>query len=76
MTGGDHFYVIRSELLNVLADHVSEGHHDFGIVTLGGLVHASFISDEEIGCCDMGAEEITAEKNPVFFQIGYHGFGQ
>ncbi len=73
MTRSDHFYIVRRELPQVLFDHVPEGHHDLGIVALGGLINASFIGNVEIGRRNMGAEKVTTEKDPVFFQICHHG---
>ena len=50
-------------------------HHDLGVIPFSGHFDAGFIHGIQVARRQMRAEEIAGEHDPVFFQIGAHGFG-
>jgi len=72
VAGSDDVNGVALHLLQVLLDNSSEGHHDFRIIPLGSFVDLSSIPDIQIGCSQVGAEEITGEEYLVFLQVSKH----
>ncbi|MBA7642947.1 hypothetical protein ES703_50656 [subsurface metagenome] len=50
----------------------AEGHHDFGIIPLGGFVDLPLVGHIEVGGGQVGAEEIAGKQYLVLSQIGEH----
>ena len=66
VTGSYGSYVKRRDFFQVFPDHISEGHHDLGVVAFCCLVDTRFIGSIEIGSGNVRAKKITAEQNLVF----------
>ncbi len=74
VAGGDDLHVVALEFFKVLLDLIPERSHDLGEVALGRFLGSALVGDVEIGGGDVRPQEVAAEQDPVFFEVGDHGF--
>ena len=72
VTGGDDINFQCGDLFQVFLNLLPEGHHDLGVISLGGFIDGCFVLGIEVAGGQMRAEKIAGEEDPLFCKIGEH----